>query len=699
MQRFYFIRKGKCRVYGLIIILLLFTGPLSAQLKWDGEAGDGQWTSAANWVGDALPAGGDNVLLDNGVVTSNYVVTLPGGTSAVTIKTIAISPSTGKNIQLILPASNTALVPAFVTSGPGYGIVINDGGIFQNSSGTTSGNAISVTDSFRINNGGQYIHNTRSAHVALVTVLSKSPGTETGIFKFDVPGGSYTFSTANRVYGIVIFSSAASGGTQFYNAIAASPLTVNSDIVINPGVTVNLDINNNVLIKRDFIQNGGIFNIASQPNSNTTYIRRNLVQTSGTITETSTGLPVIELDGTSNQDITIGGIISNSVIIKINNPVGVTLLGNASLPYRLDLINGIVTTSSFLLTLLNGCTIVADSTTNRSFINGRLRKEGLSSASHFLFPVGKDITQRWLGLKNVTGNYTVEFFKGNPNLISNNIGPGIHHTSSIEYWTVEADAIPMPTGGVELSFDNINSGGVTDLPSLRVAQLNNNIWQDAGNTGTTGIVGFGSVISNPLNFSAVNATRYFTLSSSNALQNPLPLKDMYFAANKTNDGVEIKWKTETSFSPAFFELQSSEDGISFLTLTTIKRVMHPHHYRYADKRKINNQRLYRLQITKPDGSFFYSRVIAVTTDNNKNLQLIPSVINSTSTLLMNTTGETSMQIKINDIQGRMLQTIHLQVVAGVNRIPLQLNNLSAGVYWLSVITGKNKIACIRFVKL
>ena len=145
--------------------VFLVLGPISlvAQVRWDGEAGDGQWTTALNWVSNQVPAAGDDVLFDNSLIAGNYIVYLPGGSAAITVRTITILPAVASAIQLNLPASSM-VAPALTTTGPGYGIVINGGGLLLNSSGASSGAAIVVNDSLRINNGGQYTHNTRSAH-------------------------------------------------------------------------------------------------------------------------------------------------------------------------------------------------------------------------------------------------------------------------------------------------------------------------------------------------------------------------------------------------------------------------------------------------------------------------------------------------------------------------------------------------------
>ncbi len=696
----YLIVKKGCKKIVAFIFPSLFPVLLLAQLKWDGEAGDGQWNTAMNWVGDILPGNTSDVVLDNSLVPGNYTVLLPGGLLSVSIRTIAISPSAGSNIQLVLPVSNMA-VPAFTATGPGYGVTINSGGSFSCSSGSTSGNVLVVNDSFRINNGGQYIHNSRAAHAAIVTILSRMPGTETGIFKFDVPGGGYAVSVTNRVYGTLVFSADASGGSQSYTSIAASPLRINADLIINAGVAVSFDITNSVFINRNYIQNGGVFNIASQPNNNTTFIKGDLIQNAGIITETSSGLPVIELNGTSVQNITVSGSIINSVGFKINNLAGVKLLTNLSLPYHLNLVNGIVNGNSFLLSLLAGCSISADSASSNSFINGALRKEGLSGNDHFLFPVGKGITQRWVSLKNVTGNYTIEFFKSDPRDLGNTMGSGVHHISSIEYWSVDADVSVVPAANVELSFNNVNSGGVTDITKLLVSQLFGSTWLSKGNTAITGSAGMaGSVTSNLLTvFGPSN--KYFTLASSDAFQNPLPATLLSFTGKQLGEEILLHWEITTAWLPAYFELQSSVTGSDFIKLAAIDAVADQTTYRYTDKRKLRSIRFYRLKITSRGGSFSYSKEIAVmpAAGSTDNIKLIPSTVTGNASLLINSLESSSLQINIHDMMGRTLALMHVFVVPGSNTFSLQLQQLASGFYWITIMDKKNKITKIGFVKL
>jgi len=133
------------------IALFLFYSART-QIKWDGGGNGTSWSDNLNWVGDVLPGAGDSVLLDNSSRNGNYIVLLPNG--SVTIVSMSILPFPGNSIRVVLPSSNLLMTNAFVATGPGYGLLIGDGGVFQNSSGSTSGTVLTVADSIRVSDGG-----------------------------------------------------------------------------------------------------------------------------------------------------------------------------------------------------------------------------------------------------------------------------------------------------------------------------------------------------------------------------------------------------------------------------------------------------------------------------------------------------------------------------------------------------------------
>jgi hypothetical protein len=114
-----FFEKKSSGIMRLPYLLFLFISINSiAQVKWDGEGGDGQWSTASNWVGNIVPSATNDVLLDNSFVPGNYIVSLPASTVAITIKSITITPAVLASIQFNIPSTNNA-APAFTATGTG----------------------------------------------------------------------------------------------------------------------------------------------------------------------------------------------------------------------------------------------------------------------------------------------------------------------------------------------------------------------------------------------------------------------------------------------------------------------------------------------------------------------------------------------------------------------------------------------------
>ena len=89
-------------------------------------------------------------------------------------------------------------------------------------------------------------------------------------------------------------------------------------------------------------------------------------------------------------------------------------------------------------------------------------------------------------------------------------------TYQCDYWVINADASPAPSGNAELSFTDGSSKGITDMTTLRIAQLSGGSWIDRNNTATTGTAGAsGSVTSETINAFGP-AAGYLALATSTA---------------------------------------------------------------------------------------------------------------------------------------------------------------------------------------
>ena len=267
----------------------------------------------------------------------------------------------------------------------------------------------------------------------------------------------------------------------------------------------------------------------------------------------------------------------------MNNGVGSVLRLPLSLPWKMDLQLGTISSSdSALLILDTGCSVIIDSSRQTStYVDGPLRKQGLTGGDHFLFPVGKDGKLRWLELKEASGNYTVEYFRADPSSFGSSLGPGLAHISKLEYWSVAADDPINNQARVELSFESALSGGVTDPTFLNVAKYGSLQWEDAGHAAVTGNYIQGSVLSGTTDFAA----SHFTLASTIDLGNPLPLTNIDLNVKEISDKLVFSWTLESPEIPHHFELYE-ETGSTNTMMTSVVAVNGQRHYSWTDNRSL-----------------------------------------------------------------------------------------------------------------
>ena len=667
---------------------------MHGQVKWDGGGGDGLWNTPANWIGDITPGATDDVLLDHSVVLGNYVVTFPSGTTAVTVSKLVISPSVPQTIEVRLPVTNTA-VPAFTAVGSVYGLEIHDGGIFRNSSGASAGTPVDISDSIKIHNGGWFIHNTSRAHAGNVMVLSKAPGTEQGSFEFDVPGGSgYTVSIAGRVYGNLILSAAAAGGTKSYTSTGTTAVNINGQFKLNPGANYSLNFNGMFIIHGDMIHHGNIFDISGGLHSNRINFRKNL-SVSGTITETGTGLPTIELDGSVTQNISITGTITGSIAIKLNNAAGIILQTPMSVLYKLELVKGNIRTTPGNVLMMHdntSCTGGSDF----SFVEGPMRKLG---DDDFQFPIGKQGIYAPASISGTGGNtndeFEAEYFLGSPATIYGATieDPPIVRISGLEYWKVDRVV------GTSIKKITLNVGTHSDatlIEKLLVTRwdMPGNIWKDEGNSAYSGIA-TGTITSKDLQSFGV-----FTIASTVSNQNPLPLVPISFNASSRDKHTTLRWRVDPSLQIQRFEILRSDDRIHFHFIEAISALSAKAEYEFVETLSIPGTYYYKIMMIEKNGNVHQSSIRSiVSSQSGIRLQVATVVKNHILNLTLNASDRTMVNIIVLNAEGKTLRKISSQLYSGSQSLAIDLSAIPAGVYYITAVATGMKTNVVRFVKL
>ncbi|MBL7727863.1 MAG: hypothetical protein JNM68_09260, partial [Dinghuibacter sp.] len=546
----------------VLLTLTILSFSVYGQKTWLGTGGNKLWSNGANWSPAGAPGSLDNVLfnitdsvsmdvapnINSLTVTNNSAVIF----STTTSRTITLSSTSSVQLGLLINAGSSLTVQASISGTTAVSLVLSMAGgigvtgeiygsLYFKSVGAGSGSSSTRLETFtgalayaqlKVKNGGLIKYNDKTSNTSSAGSPTNSITMESGSTYWidknggSFPDGSWSAGSLCKSTGMVAngptFSGTTYGNLEWNNPSQSATYGFIKDLTFNNVTLTNangnvlrvktgssatsftLTINGNLDIASGVtLETSG--NTVTAPNGGVIELKGNLVN-NGLLTETgpSGTKDTLTFSGTTPQTISGTGSVTNQLTFKINNATGVTLNSPLSLPHRLFLNSGTVTTTTTnLLTLQSSCSLSSPASswytnlngagysnfgTETSYIIGPVRKLGLSGASRWAFPVGSASQFRPAFVVNATGDFTVEYKQANPRSVyGTTYGSGLDHISAIEYWLI--DGASSPTANVELSFYDPNSGGVTVMADLRVARYNGTQWDDEGNTATLGTAG------------------------------------------------------------------------------------------------------------------------------------------------------------------------------------------------------------------
>ncbi len=652
-----------------------------------------------------------NVIGDFSLTSGNLVVN--GGSGSGTLNVTGDFDHTGGSLVAV--------------NGSGNG-TLNITGNFSRSEGTftlkgASGTAaLNITGNFT-QTGGTFNQRTSStASTAIVTVGGN----------FGLTGGTYDISGVNAVgvlnvagdfsvTGTSTFTETSSGSgsvnfTGYTNYTSSGTRFANTiNFTVNSGATLMLGANDFGLgsIGTFTVANGGTIGIGhaqgiTSPGNNA----------SGNVRVTGTrnynaGATYI-YNGSTPQE-TGNGLPDNLTgNLTINNAAGVSLslartMGASG---SLTFINGeFITTASNVLTFPNNFTGTITGANDNSYVSGPVRKTGASPSS-FTFPIGKNGLYSPLTISNLNNMANGDILRAEYRRESGTaLGPvhsslkdELFRVSNCEYWTLEKDndvgpqiSASVTVGWFPTSGCSANGGYVTDITGITLAHFNGTTWDSYGGT-SAGNPSVGTVTR-----TGVTVFSPFTLGSTIDDANPLPVHFDLVKAYSASANNIIEWTNETEVSIIKYEVERSEDGISFLAITTVEPRDNEgtrQSYQQTDFSVNNKTFWYRIKAYEMTGAVSYSPIVKVKRGRADifNVQVYPNPVPARQfTLQVDSKYKADYQVWLVNQSGQQVFNTVLKHNGGTASQSIKLPAFISAGWYLLRVEGNGESQSIKVV--
>ncbi|MBP9186655.1 MAG: T9SS type A sorting domain-containing protein, partial [Bacteroidia bacterium] len=171
---------------------------------------------------------------------------------------------------------------------------------------------------------------------------------------------------------------------------------------------------------------------------------------------------------------------------------------------------------------------------------------------------------------------------------------------------------------------------------------------------------------------------------------PLPVKLVTFIGKASNKNADLMWQTATEKNASMFEVYAAVDGKNYHAIGEVKAKGNTNsvsNYNFTDINALanNNKVYYKLKMIDVNGEFEWSNIV-VLSNNNANqtsVEVYPNPFNNNVTVSL--TDNTKATIEIVSVDGVNVYN----TTANTNKVELNLNQLSQGVYFVKVTQNGN----------
>ncbi len=417
------------------------------------------------------------------------------------------------------------------------------------------------------------------------------------------------------------------------------------------------------------------------------------------------------LSGSSNQTVNVTSGSPSPIFTRLiiaNTSGDVTLNTPISVQTSMSLSSGLLnTTTTNILTMLNGSTTAAGTALSTSYVNGPMRYQKSASGTTTLnFPIGSypDCRPFVLTVNHTTSalyNYTAQVYDLSAGLLYYTLPPSVTRVSGEHYYTIaRTNSAGTSTPATDLSgnqsiqlFFGIDDY-VTDGSTLTIVKNTYTApttWINIGGSGAPAASG-GSFLTGSITStsspSAFNSFSTFALANQIDGSNTLPVNLVYFTAQPDNNNkVNLGWETATESNNSYFTVERSKDGSSFEDLQKVNtqapdgNSSQPLDYTSVDASPYMGTSFYRLRQTDRDGNFKYSNVVTVNLTKKTPISVYPNPSGGTVYVSGLNPSAATVRVEWYDAGGKFLLQEEATVNGGIARLNPRLTN---GLYFIKV---------------
>lgn len=347
-----------------------------------------------------------------------------------------------------------------------------------------------------------------------------------------------------------------------------------------------------------------------------------------------------------------------------------------------------------------------------SYVNGALSIVTTGTTGALSFPTGKPnatipekiyhpaaVSYNHTDATDVT--YTGEYFQTSAATISTTVDPSLTHVSGLSYWRIGRSGTSNVFATVKLDFNFPDS--VSDLSHLAVANFNPTVggWVNIGNGATSniGTDAKGDIKGNITSSAFPGWEDLFTLANTQGGGNSLPVTLVGFNAKQENNGVLLEWSTLSEINNDHFEIEHSDNGLSFHLIgtmpghgtTNIKQNYQFVHHPYS------KQNYYKLKQIDYDGSKSSTEVVHVVYDGTLNRSVDKIYPNPSKDgvffIELSSSGSSPPQISVTNSIGQKV-FCKVEVVGSDIKIIKVTSPESNGLYFIYVYL-KDRVEVIK----